>query len=163
MRTYGPTTARFDPHPPPPGESSGERVLYLALDVHTCLAEVFQRTRVVNRRRRSPYLTGFTGTRPLRLLDLAGTWPTRAGTSQALNSGRTDISRAWARAIRAAFPDLDGLWHPSSMNANQPCLALFAPAVDALPDDPRLSLPLSHPRLAVALADAAARIGYRLL
>lgn len=163
MRTFGPTTARFDPHPPPPGDRSGELVLYLAVDVQTCLAEVFQRTRVVNRRLRSPYLTSLNCTRVVRLLDLSGTWPTQAGASQALHSGRTDVARGWARAIRAAFPDLDGLWHPSSMNANRPCVTLFAPANDALPADPRLSLPLAHPGLASALAGAAARVGYRLL
>lgn len=163
MRGYGPTTARFDPHPPPPGEGSGERVLYLALAVQTCVAEVFQDTRVVNRRRRAPYLTGFRPRRTLGLLDLAGTWPTRAGASQALNSGPTELSRAWARAIRAAFPALDGLWYPSSMNGNEPSVALFAPAADALPDEPLISVPLAHPGLAEALAAAAQAVGYLLL
>lgn len=163
MRAYGPTTARFDPHPLPPGDRSGELVLYLASNVQTCLAGVFQRTRVINRRWRSPYLTGLNCTRAIRLLDLSGAWPTKASASQALNSGRTDVARAWARAIRAAYPELDGVWYPSSMNGNRPCVALFAPGRDALPVDPRLSLPMAHPGLAAPLADAAARIGYRLL
>jgi hypothetical protein len=164
MRAYGPVaTARFDPHPPPPGAGSGERVLYVGLDVQTCLAEVFQRTRVVNRRRGAPYVTGFSLTRTARLLDLSGSWPTRAGASQALNSGRTDVSRMWARAIRTAFPKIDGVWYPSSMNGNQPCVALFGPAADALPAAPKLSLPLSHPGLTTALARAATAVGYAFL
>ena len=163
MRAFGPTDARFDPHPPPPDDRSGELVLYLALDVVTCLAEVFQTTRVLARRRGEPYLTGLRLTRSVHLLDLAGRWPTRAGASQLLNSGRRDRAREWARSIRAAYPDVDGLWHPSSMYAGRPCVTLWAPAQDALPAEPLLSEPLAHPGMTGALAAAASEIGYRLL
>lgn len=166
LRTAGPLpSARWDPHPDGPVvEGSGEGVLYLALDVPTCLAEVYQTTRTIARRRASAYLTGLRLTRTVTLLDLTRTWPTRAGASMALcSTPRRDVSRAWARAIRAAYPTLDGLWHPSSMHGNDPCVTLWAPAADALPDRPEVSLPLAHPALTAALAGAAADLGYRLL
>ena len=163
MRAFGPTDARFDPHPLPPGDTSGELVLYLALDVVTCLAEVFQSTRVIARRRGSPYVTGLQLTRSVHLLDLAGRWPTRAGASQLLNSGGREKARGWARSIRAAYPHLDGLWHPSSMYAGRPCVTLWAPARDALPEQPVVAEPLAHPGLTSALAAAANELGYQLL
>jgi hypothetical protein len=164
MRHFGPLPGcRFDPHEPPPHEQPAG-VLYLAIDIATCVAEVFQLARAVNRHERSPYLTGLRLTRTVRLLDLSGTWPTRAGASQALNSsGRRDVTRGWARSIHQAFPTIDGLWHPSSMNGLQPCVTLFESAQDALPDDAEVSLPLSHPALADALAKVADEVGYQLL
>lgn len=137
--------------------------MYAALSVVTCLAEVFQAARVVNRRDDSPYLTGFRSARALRLLDLSGLWPTRAGASQAINSGRRDAAQSWARCVRTAFPDLDGVWYPSSMNAGEPCVALFDTASDALPAKPVLSVPLAHPALAEPIAVAVESLGYRLL
>ena len=165
LRGFGPLdSARFDPHPLPASEDSGEGVLYLALDVATCLAEVYQRTRTIARRRGAPYLTGMRLTRTVQLLDLTGTWPTRAGASMALcSTPRRDLSRQWARALRSAYPSLDGLWHPSSMHGNDPCVTLWPPASDALPDRPEVSVPLAHPALAPALAAAAEDLGYRLL
>jgi hypothetical protein len=164
LRHFGPLPGcRFDPHDPPPHEQLAG-VLYLALDVATCVAEVFQDTRVVNRHDRAPFLSAFRLTRTVTLLDLAGTWPTRAGASQAINStGRRDVTRGWARAVHRAFPQLDGLWHPSSMNAGEPCVTLFETAADALPGQPDLSLPLAHPALADALAVTAEGLGYALL
>jgi hypothetical protein len=164
MRHFGPLPGcRFDPHDPPPHEQAAG-VLYLAIDVATCVAEVYQLGRAVNRHERSPYLTGLRLTRTVRLLDLSGTWPTRAGASQAINSsGRRDVTRGWARSIHQAFPTLDGLWHPSSMNGLQPCVTLFETAQDALPAEAEVSLPLSHPALADALAKVADELGYLLL
>lgn len=162
LRHYGPVGARFEPHEPPPHEQSAG-VLYAGLSIPTCVAEVFQRTRRISRRTKAPYLTGLRLTRTAQLLDLAGTWPTRAGASQAVSTGRHDVTSEWAREIRAAFPELDGVWYPSSMNAGEPCIALWDSAADALPDIPVVSLPLAHPGLADALAGVAERIGYRLL
>jgi RES domain len=162
LRRYGPVArCRFDPHDPPPHlQPSG--VSYLSLDLPTALAERFQETRVVNRRRRGPQLTVFRPTRTIRLLDLTGEWPVRAGASHAINTARRDICRAWARTIVTAWPDLDGLWHTSSMTAS-PAVTLFDPAADVFPSHPVLSEPLSHPGLAPWLAEACLRIGYRLL
>ncbi|BEP14382.1 RES family NAD+ phosphorylase [Acidothermaceae bacterium B102] len=163
LRHFGPLDGRFDPHEPPPHEQPAG-VLYLAIEVATCVAEVYQSTRVVNRQDRSPYLTGLRLGRTVRLLDLAGDWPTRAGASQAINStGRRDVTRGWTRSIHQAFPALDGLWHPSSMHAGRPCVTLFETAQDALPDEAEVSIPLSHPALADALAKVADNLGYLLL
>ena len=87
----------------------------------------------------------------------------RAGASQAIGSGPRPAARRWARAIRTAFPTLDGLAYPSSMNGGRRCIAVFDPAADAVPGSPELSLPLSHPGLADPLAVACQALGYRLL
>ncbi len=162
LRYWGPAaTMRFDPHEPPPHEQS-RGVSYSALSFPTALAEVFQRTRVVNTRRGTPYLTAWSPVHPLTLLDLTGTWPIQAGASHAIITGRRDHCRAWARAILSARPDLDGLWHQSSMTGGD-AVTLFTHAADSFPDRPELSLPLSHPGLRGHLLAAAAEIAYRLV
>jgi hypothetical protein len=162
LRQYGPVAScRFDPHSEPPrAQTTG--VAYTALSVPTALAERFQSNRRVNRSLAGAHLTGFRPARALRLLDLAGDWPLRAGASHTLNTGRRDVCRAWARAFVAAWPDLDGLWHISSMTG-LPCLTLFTAAADCFPSAPVFSEPLSHPGLETRLATACEQIGYRLL
>lgn len=160
LRHYGPVeSCRFDPHPPPRSAGQPEGVAYLAADIATALAEVFQETRVIATSRNSPWLSGFTPSRPLRLLDLRGQWPVRAGASHTINTGRKDHCRAWARTIRAAWPELDGLAHSSAMTSTT-CVTLFNPAEDAFPDQPEFSAPLTHPELVHRLARAARQIGY---
>lgn len=164
LRHYGPVAScRFDPQPPPPRPDQADGVTYLAITAQTALAEAFQTRRVVDRHLGAPALVGLRLTRPVRLLDLSRTWPTRAGASQALSSGRRDVAQAWARRLREAFPDVEGLWYPSSMDGGGLCLALWTPAADALPDAPVLSRLLADPALADRLAAAAGRLGYRLL
>lgn len=162
LRYWGPsTTMRFDPHEPPQREQD-RGVSYAALSVPTALAEVFQRTRVINTRRGTPYLTAWSPARPLTLLDLTGTWPIQSGASHAINTGRRDHCRAWARAIHSARPNLDGLWHRSSMTGGD-AVTLFTHAADSFPDRPVLSLPLSHPGLRGHLLVAATEIAYRVV
>lgn len=162
LRYWGPAaTMRFDPHEPPPREQE-RGVSYVAVNVPTALAEVFQRTRVINARRGSPYLTAWSPTRRLRLLDLTGTWPIQAGASHAINTGRRDHCRAWARAVHTARPDLDGLWSTSSMTGDV-AGTLFTYAADSFPNRPELSLPLDHPGLRANLLAAAHQIGYRVV
>ena len=88
-------SARFDP------QVANERrgVLYAAGDLVTCVAEVFQGSRLVDRVTAEVFLAGFRLTRSVRLLDLTGDWPTRAGASQALASGPRPRAQAWARTI----------------------------------------------------------------
>lgn len=171
FRAHGPVaTARFDPHPVAAGAGRSRRgrpapesVLYAATELRTCVAEVFQSTRVVDRRTALPRLAIWRPVRTLRLLDLAGTWPTRAGASQAISSGPRDRARQWARAIRAALPDIDGLWYRSSMDSGNPAVCLWAPALDTMPAAPLLNQPLDAPALALPLARMARQLGYRLL
>ncbi len=127
FRTTGPLAhARFDPQPPRPGGGAGpseEGVLYFGLSVRTSVAEVYQQTSIVDRTTRRPHLVVFQPRRTLRLLDLTGLWPTRAGASQEISSGPKDVTQAWARAIRAAHPRpgrplvplVDGLRRPRGL------------------------------------------------
>jgi hypothetical protein len=166
LRTVGPVaTARFDPHPPTPDGRpravDGYGVLYAAVTMRTCLAEAFQAARVVDRRTDSPYLAVFNPARTLRLLDLTGTWPTRAGASQAISSGPRDRARAWARAVFAAYDDVDGLWYRSSMDGGRPAVCLWRRATEAVPAQPRALLPLDAPGLALPIARACKALGYR--
>ncbi len=73
--------------------------LYAARDLLTCAAEVFQGFRVVDRFADDRCLAAFRLERSMRLLDLTGDWPTRAGASQAISSGPRPRAQAWARAI----------------------------------------------------------------
>lgn len=157
--------ARFDPHPPN-GEvttSAAHGVLYFGLSVRTSIAEVFQASSVVDRTTRRPHLAVFTPARPMCLLDLTGLWPTRVGASQEISSGPKDITQAWARAIREAFPDLDGLWYRSSMDSGDPAVCLWhPPAGDALPLSPEVLLPLDYPGLDLPLARICDSLNYVL-
>lgn len=160
--------ARFDPHLPDsqggPTVTREHGVLYFSLSVRTCVAEVFQATSTVDRATRCPQLVVFRPRRTLRLLDLSGLWPTRVGASQAISNGAKERTRAWSRAIRAAYPELDGLWYRSSMDSGKPSLCLWdPPAANALPDDPDALLPLSHPGLDVPLGRVCHELSYTLL
>jgi hypothetical protein len=169
FRTVGPLpAARFDPHPLPPHGSPmqdavGHGVLYAGLTLRTCVAESFQVARVVDRQTDRPWLAVFRPVRAVRLLDLAGTWPTRAGASQAISSGPRDRARAWARAVFAAYDDIDGLWYRSSMDAGKPAVCLWERARDAMPASPSSNLPLDTPGLLLPLTRAARPLGYRVL
>lgn len=157
FRYAGPIpSARFDHHVP--GDRRG--VLYGATSIRTCVAEVFQGTRVIDRVADDRCLTAFRTTRAIRLLDLTGDWPTRAGASQAIASGLRNRAQAWARTIYDAYPALDGLWYPSSMHGGHPAVVLFERAADALPTDPELDVPLTHAGLLPDLTRAANALGY---
>ncbi|CDP86190.1 MULTISPECIES: RES family NAD+ phosphorylase [Mycolicibacterium] len=165
FREHGPHL-RFDPHPPPPRNHPGTGVWYGASGPTPALAEAFQGGRTIDRFRGDPYLTGLRFTRDLQLLDLAtdstGSWPTRAGGTFAISTAPHSITQRWARRITEAFPDLDGLRY-NSRSAGEPCIALFLPASSAMPARPTLSLPLTHPGLALRIAGAAQRLGYLVI
>ncbi|MGB3442008.1 MAG: RES family NAD+ phosphorylase [Actinophytocola sp.] len=168
FRHTGPLThARFDPQPPQPdggvATAPDHGVLYFGLSVRTSIAEVFQASSIVDRSTRRPHLAVFAPVRPLRLLDLTGLWPTRAGASQEISSGPKDITQAWARAIRDAFPQLDGLWYRSSMDSGDPAVCLWdPPSGDALPLAPEVLLPLDYPGLDLPLARICESLNYVL-
>ena len=128
----------------------------------TALAEVFQPGRVVEPAApNGPYLTIWTATRILRLLDVRGTWPLRNGASHAINTGPHPVCWRWSQAIAVHPHTVDGLLYTSSMTSSD-ATALFLPAADSFPANPELSLPLSDPGLAGALHAAAERIGYTI-
>lgn len=160
MRRFGPVaTARFDHHEEP-AQFQRRAVLYAARQGPTCFAEVFQDTRVIDRHRRHPWLVAFELSRPVRLLDLTGTWPTRAGASMAIASGIRSRARRWARAIYAAYPSLEGLYYPSSMHANAPSVVFNERAAPALPPRPRFHRSLLDSVLLRIIRHTASDIGY---
>ncbi len=169
FRRTGPLPhARFDTHPPGPRgrptDAPNEGVLYFGLSARTSVAEVFQDTSVVDRLTRQPFLVVVRPIRPLLLLDLTGLWPTRVGASQEISSGPRARTQEWARAIRTAYPDLDGLWYRSSMDSGNPAVCLWdPPAATALPSTPDALVPLNHPGLDVPLARVCAALNYTLL
>jgi hypothetical protein len=169
FRYWGPTGARFDHHLPD-AEGQGclqaRGVLYAAGGQRgglTCLAEVFQRSRLINPIRNEPWIVAFATAHDLTLLDLTGLWPTRAGASTALASGPRPRARAWSRAIYAAYPEIDGLLYPSSMAGHAPAILLYERAATSIPPRPELHRALSDPALATVLTNAARDLNYRLL
>lgn len=160
FRHWGPVAGcRFDHHAEPPAEQA-RGILYAAVRVPTCFAEVFQETRTVELSRARPWLAGFELAADISLLDLTGKWPTRAGASMALNSGRRDRARAWSRRIYEDYRDVGGLFYPSSMDANQPTVALYERARAALPARPLFHRALADPALLDVVASAAASFSY---
>jgi len=162
FRWFGPTNSRFDHHDSPARVHS-KSVLYGAMEPITCLAEVFQSTRTIDRNRNAPWLVAFTTVRELQLLDLTGTWPTRAGASMAIHSGPRPRARQWSRAIYDAYPHVEGLWYASSMYAHRASLALYERGETAIPSAPVFHRALSDPALLSRLSTAAMTLGYRIV
>jgi hypothetical protein len=166
MRHYGPRgSARFDHHLDPP-KVQDRGILYAATGddaIATCVAEVFQDTRLVDTRRDEPWLAAFTMMEDVSLLDLTGKWPTRAKASANINSGPRPRCRRWSREIYAAYPDLGGLYYASSMNGNEPAVVLYERASSTLPRSPVLNRPLSDAPLLIPLERIAAELGYDLI
>jgi len=165
FRSFGPIL-RFDPHRLPQGEDPTRGVWYGKSSPDATLGELFQAERVIDRCRNRPYLTALSFTRPLIMLDVAadsaGAWITRVGGTFAVSTAPHAITQQWARAVAAAFPDLDGIRYNSRYGGHA-CLALFLPAESAMPARPQLSLPLDHPDLMNRLAPAAKRLGCLLV
>lgn len=163
FRNYGPVNARFDHHPEPPDVYPNYGIYYAAQALTTCLAEVFQDMRTINTVRRQPWVCTFEIGRDLELLDLTGSWPTRAGASMKINSGPRASSRAWSRQFYNAFPDMDGIYYCSSMHANEPSFALYERASDALPAVPMDDRPLQDRLLLGDLKRASKALNYNLV
>ncbi|ASR37145.1 hypothetical protein BAY61_21535 [Prauserella marina] len=158
---------RFDPQQAKfgaPVTDPRQGVLYFGLSVRTSVAEVYQTTSTVDRRTRGPHLVVVRPSRTLRLLDLCGLWPTRVGASQEISSGPKKITQAWARAIRGAFGDLDGVWYRSSMDSGAPAICLWdPPGGGALPSSPDVLLSLDHPGLDIPLSRVCEELNYLML
>ena len=163
FRHHGPTaTGRFDHQEPPPHDDPRRSIFYVATDAVGAIAESFQGARLVDRRRQSPWLVGFELAQAVPLLDLTRLWPTRAGASQAIATGRRATAQAWSRSIHRAYPDVVGLLYRSAMAGGSLNVALYERAEPAMPTHPATHLPLTHPGLSLPLARAASRLGYGL-
>ena len=161
FRVAGPPNSRFDHRSAIASSALAPRgIYYAAVLAPTCVAEYFQATRFVDRSREEPWLVSFRLARPLRLLDLSGSWPTRAGVSMAINSGEQAIARRWSQSIHEAYPDVEGLWYPSAMHGTHHSIALYERGSPAMPAHPESDLPLRSVALDVSLRNAATEFGY---
>jgi hypothetical protein len=158
---YGPVDARFDHHLSP-AHVQTRGILYVAYDIATCIAEVYQRTRVIERRRDEPWLVAYAPERTLTVLDLTSSWPTRAGASMLVNDGPRAFTRAWSQAIYSAYATIDGLLYASSMYRHRPCIALYERAVNSVPLHPISNRALDDVTLLPILATVADEIGYSI-
>lgn len=161
FRDFGPTNSRFDHHLEPPSVQS-RGILYASRRVLTCFAEVFQDGRTIDRSRREPWLVAFDLAVPVTLLDLTGSWPTKARASMAINSGPRARARRWSRAIYDAYPAIEGLLYASSMDGNQPAVALYERA-DALPARPVFHRALADAAMTSVVAEAAAEFNFAVV
>jgi hypothetical protein len=165
FRNFGPTNARYDHHlPDRRGEPrlQSRSILYCATKAHTCLAEVFQDTRRIDRFRRAPWLAVFEITKTCSLLDLTGGFTTRVGASMAINTGNRGKTRQWARAFYEAYPTLHGIYYASSMHANAPLIAFNDRAKKAMPSFPKFNRALADDALLDVLKHSASVLGYGL-
>lgn len=162
FRSYGPTLSRFDHHFEPP-RMQDRAILYCAAAGPTCLAEVFQDTRTVDRSAHDAWIVAFELAEPLVLLELGGSWPTRAGASQAISSGQRSRAQRWARNIYEAYPSVHGVRYPSSMNGGAPCAAVWERGIASLPSAPVFHRSLLDPALLTPLRNAAADLGYGIV
>lgn len=137
--------------------------MYLALDGPTCLAEVFQGTRAIDRQSRGPWLVGFKLQADIQLLDLTGIFSTAIGASAAIHSGPRPRAQRWAQQLYQAYPNIDGLMYCSSMYGNAPAIALFERGKPAIPYRPELHRALDDPALQYTLLGTGQNIGYQIV
>ncbi len=166
LRDFGPTNARFDHHRRGPAgapERQDRAVGYYAGDIPTALAEMFQAGRFIDRYRDQPWLASFRLVRDVRLLDLSGTFALQAGASMKLVSGPRGWSRNWSRAFYECYPDIEGVYYPSSLT-NTPAMALYerVMSLPPFPAAPSLHRALADALLIDAMREAATKIGYGL-
>jgi hypothetical protein len=137
-------------------------ILYCAPDIDTCVAEVFQATRRIDRTRGSPWLVVFGLREPVTILDLRGTFATTLGASTAIHSGPRSRVRPWARDLYEAYPDLQGIHYGSSMNGHAPAIALNERGQSALAPLPLFHRALNDDMLVDILQRVALRLSYGL-
>jgi hypothetical protein len=161
FRDFGPVNARWDHHLPDArgnAVAQSRAILYCAPDIDTCVAEVFQATRRIDRTRGAPWVVVFGLREPVTILDLPGTFATTIGASTAIHSGPRSRVRAWARDLYEAYPDLQGIHYGSSINGHAPAIALNERGQSAM-----AQLPLFHRALNDdMLVDILQRVGLRL-
>jgi hypothetical protein len=80
-----------------------------------------------------------------------------------INSGPRSRARSWSRAIYEAYPEAQGLYYCSSMDANRPAVALYERAEAALSGVPSFHRPLTEPALLTPLRRVACEPGYDLV
>lgn len=161
IRTWGPVdVCRWDPHPVPEGDHAPLGAAYFALNLQTCLAEVFQDSRFVDVDTGTPYITAFRSSRQLRLADLAGGgWLFEAGAKASVAFGDRGLSRQWARAIHDVWPGIDGI-RSTSAPLGDSNIVVASWTNDVFPPAPETSVPMNSPAVARFVASAVADIGF---
>lgn len=165
LRRFGPVDARWDHHLRDAHGTAVEQsraILYCAPDIDTCVAEVFQATRRIDRTRGAPWLVVFALREPVTLLELRGTFATTMGASTAIHSGPRSRARAWARELYDAYPNLQGIHYGSSMNGHAPAVALNERAHPVMPRLPLFHRALNDDMLVDILRRIALRLSYGL-
>jgi hypothetical protein len=192
LRAYGPVpTARFDHHPPPtrvhrdaaagyygvvslddadldptgPVDLEPEAGVAIDSPVVTAVAETFQANRTVVLSDRQAMAIG-TLSQPYEVLDLGSGWATRAGAGNHLSTGSHAVTRRWAQAIRAGYPQLDGVYWHSSVHPPGRVLMLNERAADEdgiVPMRLVYDEPLDGPFTRLLLAEVRTMIGYGLV
>lgn len=164
FRFYGPMSGRFDHHlldeeGRPHLQARG--ITYLAWDIPTALAEVYQTNRTVDRSRHRPWLVSFKTANELTLLDLTDTFAVQAGASMKLLSGPRSVARNWSKGFYDTYESLHGISYLSSMT-NRPVMALYerARSVAPFPSEPRFHRALHDPLLLDPIQEACVDIGY---
>ena len=99
---------------------------------------------------------------PVTLLDLRGTFATTIGASTAIHSGPRSRTRAWARELYEAYPNVQGVHYGSSMNGHAPAMALNERALAAMPRLPLFHRALNDDMLVDVLQRIALRLSYGL-
>ncbi|MGA2188672.1 MAG: RES family NAD+ phosphorylase [Steroidobacteraceae bacterium] len=164
---FGPLNCRWTHHLPTAAGGPVEQtrgIYYAAADAQTCLAEVFQATRRIDRVYQAPWLVVFKTLVPLVLLDLTGDFAARMGASMAIHSGSRQRARGWARDLYAAFPQAQGIVYASVAHGGAPALALNERAlrVALFPPHPEFHRALADDVLLDPLKHAAQALGYAL-
>ena len=139
-------------------------VFYAATDIITVIAEVFQNKRTVNRTYKQPWLVSYVLTTELNLLDLSDTFPVKAGGSMKLVSGPTLYAQNWARSFYDCYPEIQGIYYPSSLT-NRPVVAVYerAALLNPFPLTPQFHRALRDALLIEPLRNACKDIGYDFL
>ena len=165
FRFFGPTGSRFDHHQLKSGKAAIQNrgIMYLATgkqSIPTCLAEVFQSTRIIDRHHRQPTLVIFKLAKSLTLLNLSGAFCTKIGASTAIHSGPSPKAQRWSAQLYAAYPKIDGLLYCSSMYGNAPAIALYERALRAMPARPIFHRSLNDPALNHVILATGTHINY---
>jgi hypothetical protein len=167
LRYFGPLNSRWDHHAPnvtcsPRTQARG--IYYTARDAKTCLAEVFQATRRIDRVFQAPWLVMFETIATLKLLDLTGDFATRMGASMAIHSGSRRRARGWAQDLYEAYPQVHGILYAPSMRGGAPAMALNERALTAplFPAHPLFHRALADDVMVDTLKHAARELGYAL-
>jgi RES domain len=167
LRYFGPLNSRWDHHVPsvagnPRAQARG--IYYAARDAKTCLAEVFQATRRIDRVFQTPCLVVFETLATLKLLDLTGDFATQVGASMAIHSGSRSRARGWARDLYEAYPQTQGILYSASMHGGRAAIALNERALTEplFPAHPLFHRALTDDAMLDPLKHAALELGYAL-